>query len=263
MKKAELIEKIENALATREFRTKGDEPFLQFFLEYLRRLKINHDEKYDFYNVSPYLPQITGDAFDVLKNSDEEWVAVFRESYEMETERPVPSLLAVGESDTVDRVLRTQAIGFLLKDIVGNYMEASCDAYLNAQGHVLQQFFDKFAREVYRCGLYEIIQQERGRGMSGVFGKTELRTFVMAGRLMFTFARKIEGGELTVSFLAEDDDPDIYSAGLQSVCAPLIDCLNMIEDVVRHWPKDEAERRDVFLGNSKVTLDVIAAAGSE
>lgn len=73
--------------------------------------------------------------------------------------------------------------------------------------------------------------------MSGKFGETELRTFITAGRIMFTFARRKKGE--SVSFIGEEGDPLCLSAGLQSVQTDFRTALDIIEDVIKHWPQDQ------------------------
>ena len=104
--------------------------------------------------------------------------------------------------------------------------------------------------------------------MSGKFGETELRTFICAGRRMFTFARRIDkskdsyfkkDGELycnedSVSFVGEDHDLRCLSAGIQSIQADFRTCLDMIEDVIKNWPTEIDEQRKVYKANKEVSM---------
>ncbi len=106
--------------------------------------------------------------------------------------------------------------------------------------------------------------------MSGTFGKTDLRTFCTAGRTMFTFARRMPGKsgiylggelvktlpyqELSVSFVAEDNDPTALSAGLQSVHATLPEAMALIEDVIKAWPSEKRAQKKVFADSASVSI---------
>jgi hypothetical protein len=151
-------------------------------------------------------------------------------------------------------------LGFLAKDVMGkDYIEQQIDSYFNAQRHVIQQYFDKFLRTVYRQSLYELIEKSSVNGMSGKFGETTLRVFSTAGRRLFTFARQKAEGEIDLTMIGEDSDPQLYSSGMQSVNANFVECLAMISDVIDYWPTTEENQKLIFTGNKHVTLDVIAA----
>lgn len=257
MKKLELIQKLQQRLLGKT-NMRGDKAFLNFFIDYLQRLEIDHEKRFDFWRIDAHLPQIIADAFEEFRTSAEEWVIVHRRAYEVNTEHHVPDLTNVG--DGIDRALVVQSLQYLFKEALGNdWIAPQLDAYLNAESYVLQKSFDKFLRHVYRKGLYELITHDTKRGMDGQFGKTQLRTFVTAGRIMFTFARPGKKDEISVSFVAEDGDPDGYSAGTQSVFATLSEAIAMIEDVIANWPSDQSEQAAVFNANEAVTIDVIAA----
>lgn len=258
MKKADLILLARNRLAG-EARTKGEKAFLSFFIEYLRRLDIAHDEKYDFYQLDSYLPQIVGDAFEEFRTSEADWVVSYRKKFEREVEHRVPNLTDIGDSDSIHRALEINTLGYLFRDITGcDRVKHQIEAYLNAEMATLQLYVDKFLRLVYRNGLYNLVK-DVGGGMSGRFGEVDLRCFITAGRVMFTFARQVGDSEIDVTFIAEDGDPNAYSAGVQSVCATLPECIAMINEVIDNWPTDGDEQARLFTRNESVTVDVLAA----
>ncbi len=249
---------------------KGQSAFACFLIYYLEQLDIPSDEKYDFWNIEPYLPELMVDAFEQLRTSSDERVVFFRKTYERETGHEVPNITDLGASDILHQGSAVQTIlGFMLKEVTGNtWIESQIDAYCNAQKHVLQQTFDKFLRLVYRQGLGEMISKCTKRGMSGKFIETDLRTYVMAGRIMFTFAKRIDpdkpshykvGDDLlcnehSVSFVGEDGDPLCLSAGLQSVYADFRTALDLIEDVIKSWPQDAKEQKMMFKPDAKVNM---------
>jgi hypothetical protein len=160
-------------------------------------------------------------------------------------------------------------LGFMLREITGqDWVEHQIDTYCNAQKYVLQQTFDKFLRQVYRQGLGEMIDKCNKARMSGKFGETELRTFITAGRIMFTFARRIDKnkdsyykkeGELycnewSVSFVGEDGDPLCLSTGIQSVYANFRTAFDMIEDAIKHWSSDPKEQKKLYKADTKVSI---------
>jgi hypothetical protein len=270
MHKKELITGLRRFISQCEKPWKGQLPFAKFLICYLENLKIPNDEKYDFWDITPHLAGLMVDAFEQLRTGDDEQTAHFRQAYEKDTGHKVPNIIDLGESNILDQGSAIQTtLGFMLREILENdWVEQQIDAYCNAQKYVLQQTFDKFLRQVYRQGLGEIINECTSSGMSGKFGNTELRTFITAGRIMFTFARIIEkdkesyykkDGELycnewSVSFVGESDDPLCLSAGIQSVYCDFRTALDMIEYVIINWPPDAIEQQKHYVADGKVTL---------
>jgi hypothetical protein len=250
MNKEKLIVELSNFLKG-EIRSKGQKSFGKFFIEYLRRLDI---AAY-YEDIMPYLPELIVDAFEQLRVKTDDNTTRFRKAYENETGWSVPNITDLGESNSMDQSSAVQTTGFLFKEITNwDWLENKIDTYCNAQRYVLQQTFDKFLRQVYRNGLFEIISQCQKRGMSGEFGNTVLRTHVSAARIMFTFARKQEEGEVSVSFLAAENDNLALGAGIQSIYADFFTSINMIEDVINYWPTTEKEKNDIYKENEKVSV---------
>lgn len=269
MKKKELIERLKG-LSRKNLGWRGQRPFVNFLIYYLEGLNIPNDEKYDFWHLDPFIPQVMIDAFEQLRLGTDEQTAKFRRSYELEVGHKVPNITDIGASNILDQCNTVQTtLSFMLEDVMGDKgVRYKIDAYCNAQRHVLMQFFDKFLRSVYRQGMYQVIRECNKSGMSGKFGETELRTFLMAGRVMFTFARKIDpkkdnhykdGDEIrcnewSVSFVGEDGDPLGLSAGIQSVHANLHISLNLIEEVIEKWPQSKAKQKKIFKPADKIVF---------
>ncbi len=247
MTKDELIAQIRLRLAG-EARTRGEKAFLGYFVEYLRRLDLKHWERYGFRSLIDYLPQIIGDAFELLRTGNEEWVTSYRREFRIDTEQEVPCLQQVGVTNLIYRSLVVNHLSFLFKELL-NYegIRFDIDAYFNAETRTLQLYFDKFIRDVYRNGLFTIITGQSG-GFKGVFGNTELRCHALAGRVMFTFTRTDGSDEdvANVSFVAEDEDDTGYSAGLQSVNTTLVEGVTMITEVINVWPTNKDEQELMF-----------------
>lgn len=285
MHKKELIQALNKFIETHEIaianygsreysvRWNGQKAFAQFFAWWLGKLDIPSDEKYDFYRIEPYLPQLAVDAFEHLRTGTDEETKRFRDDYETETGHEVPNVIDLGASRVLDQGFAVQTtLGFMLREVTGAevWLEKDIDAYCNAQKYVLQQTFDKFLRLIWRRGMFEIVDKCDKRGMIGKFGETELRTYIMAGRVMFTFARRKKGetgvylgGKLvktlpyqedSVSFVGEDGDRLGLSAGLQSVDTDLRTCVDMIEDVIKRWPSAEKEQRKAHKASANVSI---------
>lgn len=277
MHKRDLINRLHKYVADLEgggkIKWKGQKAFALYLVAYLEALVIPSDERYDWWRIEPYLPQILTDAFEHLRTGTDELATTHRAMYEQETGRPVPNILDLGASDTTDRAMAVQTtLQFMMKDVAGeDGVEYDIDLYCNAQLYVLLQTFDKFVRKVYRNGMYEAVSKCKSRGMAGKFGRTELRSYVMSGRVMFTFARRRRGKtvyygpddkpfltlpyrEDSVSFVAEDSDPLALRAGIRSVHANFRKSLDMIEDVVKYWPGDKRGRKAVFKASESVSL---------
>jgi hypothetical protein len=253
MKKIQVLSRLDTHITRGKIQVKGEVAFAQFFHWWLGKLTIPSDEKYDFYQIEHYLPQLAVDAWEAMRTGTDEVTLLYRQRYEQSTSRSPVNLMELGEN-ILEQVSGITVLRYVLSAIVdGDWIRDKVDAYCHAQSTALQGMFDKFLRLVYGQGLFEIIRDESERGMKGKFGSTELRTFVMAGRTMFTFARpKKKGTEVSISFVAGDDDNLGLEAGIQSVEANLPTAFNMIEDVIARWPKTQEERIAIFKGNSKV-----------
>ena len=270
MHKRELIARLgsfaEPVWTTDMMRWKGQKSFAKYLIYYLTKLEIPSDEKYDFWRIEPYLPQILVDVFEELRTANDPRVVEFRKMYEDETGHEVPNIPDVGETRLLERGSAVQTtLGFMMREIFGGeWLEKEIEAYCNAELYVLQQTFDKFIRLVYRKGLYDFVDKSPKRGMSGKFGETELRTFIMAGRVMFTFARKIDkkrpgifekGGKIysnenDISFVGEDGDSLGYSAGIQSLNTDFLTALDMMNDVIKGWPAEAGKQWKIHKGGN-------------
>ena len=270
MKKHDLMIGLSAYVSDGKAQDRGAEPFALFFAEWLDKLDIPADAKYDFWQIDPHVPQLVVDAFEALRTGQDELAVRCRERYEAATGNEVPNLTEMGASRSLDQALTIQTIGYMLDEIVGRGAAQRLDVYANAQRYALQAAFDRFLRLVYRRGLYDLIRQCEQRGMAGKFGQTDLRTFVVAGRLMFTFARRQAGKtiirgasgeerelpyqEISVSFLAEDDDPVALNAGIQSEDASLAEAMAMIEDVIGRWPSGTKLQAKAFKASQGVGI---------
>jgi len=272
MHKKELISRLQGFIATLEQQqcSRGQWPFANFLIYYLGKLNIPNDEKYDFWHIDHYLPEIMVDAFEQLRTSTDAEIIKYRKEYEMDAQHEVPNIIDIGASDLIIRSLTIQStLGYLLKDVMkDDQIYHRIETYCNAQVHVVQQTFDKFTRLVYRRGLGEIINKCSKKGMSGKFGETQLRTMVMCGRIMFTFAKLIdkskesyykEGEQLfcnewNITFVGEEEDPLLLSAGIQSVCGDFRTCLDLIDEVIKNWPTDETEQKNCYKQDPDVNI---------
>lgn len=269
LKKQDVIDKLD-ALRKKKQGWKGGWAFSTYFATYLESIDTSKSDQYDFTDITHHLPQLALDAFEEMRTSPKQAAVDARRRYEEEIGRPVPNVTTLGASYLLDQTHAIQVhIGFLLKDITGNdYITERVDAYCNAELNLLKQRFDRFLRLVFSRGMFQIINNSTKRGIGGTFGETELRTMVMAGRLMLTFARKIDknlpghyekdgkvfSNEDSFSFLAEDDDPHALGAGIQSIDCNLVTALAMIEDVISGWPKDEKAQLEVFVPNENLSI---------
>ena len=210
------------------------------------------------------------DAFEQLRTSTDKTIVEFRKMYEDETQHGVPNITDLGASNILHQGSAVQTtLGFMLREVTEQaWVEQQIDKYCNAQQMVLMQTFDKFLRLVYRRGMYNQLNATNAGGMSGKFGETDLRTFICAGRIMFTFARLIDkekagryekdgevfSNEDSVTFIAEDEDPLCLSAGIQSVYADFRTSLDMIEDVIKGWPAEPDAQKLVYKVSAGVGL---------
>lgn len=263
MNKNELIKKIRVYIASGLIRSRGENAFLSFFAEFLANLDIPADRKYDHWSIDQYLPEIVVAAHEQFRESENDLAKKWRAEYEKDTGHQIPHLTNIGESPIIHHALEVGSIGNSFEQIIGEnlgkYICRSIEIYCTAQSMLVQQTFDMFARRVYQQGLFEIVRDCKGRGMNGKFGETWLRSYILTGRIMFTFCRTSdEEFESQVSFVGEETDTLLLSAGIQSIDANVHLCVEMINDVINNWPKNHHDREKVFFGNDNVKLDVVA-----
>ncbi len=257
MKKAQLISKLCVFAENDEKKWRGQKPFAQFFAAWLEKLDIPFDAQYDFWDIDSYIPQLVVDAYEDLRTSDTLYIAQYRKEYVDDVERAVPNLTELGKSPVMEQIMTIQITAFLLDKVTGNeYIRQAFSEYANAQNNTLAVCFDKFLRNVYRRGMYDLIQKTKERGMGAQFAHTSIRTFVCAGRVMITFAcpQNPTEQELSVSFVLEEGDPVALSGGLQSVYANLHQSMNMIEDVISGWPSSIVEQKKLFKVDKKINF---------
>ncbi len=143
-------------------------------------------------------------------------------------------------------------LGFLVKDLFegdDRHMQNAVEQYCNAQLHVLQLAFDTFLRLVYRKGMSQLAVECSVGWTHCQFGSTELRVACGIAQVQLIFVRGTKQNseeELCFSFLMEEADALGLSAGVQFVCADLRTCLDMIDDVINHWPGDPDKQAKLF-----------------
>lgn len=243
MKQAELVTALVNFNRDHGVQRRGDirgqADFAKFLARYIKGLSIPADQQYSFWDIDDYIPEIVIAAIRAFESSDQPWIVEFRRVYKEETDIHFTDPTGVSAGNNIQEVLEVEMIKSLFREIMGqrgDYLSHQIDILLNAERHVVMLRFRQFQDRVYNTGgLGAIISGSRSRGMSGSFGETTLRSYILAGRLMITFARKNNAYEQSVSFVCEEDDLIGITGGLQSCFAVLPDALAMIEDVIIHW----------------------------
>lgn len=254
MKKADLVGALSRYADRGMGRMKGQDTIARFLAMYFNELEIPADQKWDFWDIDRYIPQLLLGAFDVFRTSEDEVFRQLRTRYEEELGHPFPDLIDIW-GDGVEQVITIQGLGCMFEDAIGaKWMASAIDALFNAQRHLLEQTFYTFLDRVFRRGLFEVIDTSPRRGMSGTFGETTLRSYVVAGRLMLTFARPGEQMEHSVSFVCGDDDPLGLGGGTQSVYTDLQTALAMINDVTANWPQERSAQQEVFKADENVNI---------
>jgi hypothetical protein len=212
----------------------------EFLADYFDNLVIPADEKYDFWNIDHYLPRMLLDAI---------------EQYRLTRNTSFPDLTTAGPIDVLEQAMALSRLTDIIADVThDDHLASEVEKFFTAEQTLLRQGFQRFVDHVHRKGLFDIIATDNARGMSGEFGKTTLRSYVMAGRLMYTFARARGKSEENVTFICEEEDPLAMSAGIQSCYTSLATALAMFSDVIKGWPTDEQAQRDIYVGNRKVAL---------
>lgn len=248
MKKKDLIEALKKYIAVSDKQWLGQKIFAEFLCYYLEQLSIPADERYDFWKLDTHLPQILVDAFEELRIGECESIINFRKKYEEDTGFQVPEILNINTSgNPLHRVNAIQTmLCFLMRDVTGNdYIVSQIKEYCFAQDNLLQSTFDKFLRLVYRKGMFDLIDKCTVKGMHGTIGTVEILTFSMCGRTQIQFNHVDK--EQYVSFIAEEDDSQAYSAGINSVGTDVHTGCALIEEVIKNWPLDTKLQQQVFV----------------
>ena len=221
---------------------------VDFLVEYLSKIDIPYEREYDFYRVEPYLPVLLLRALTLLRESNEDWVKSYRDRYsKIMNGKKFGDAISVG-SFTYDSCIDLIDFKTILKDAIGSDGMQADYSELYAESLVLSLHFNQFINKIYiQCGMREIIKSCEFKGIGGKFGKTELRTWDGIGRMVFTFARTVNGKDCTVSFIFQSDDEQALGAGIQSCTSDVITALTMIKDVSDNWDPSK------FLVNEDLT----------
>jgi hypothetical protein len=178
------------------------------------------------------------DAFEEFRKDPKH--AVLRSQYREIRGYDIPSLVDIRGSFEYGFVSRD--IARVMGDVTaqmygGDWLKAELEGRFGAQSHAIEEAWRTFVRKCYRTGLYDQIKAESHRGNSGEFGSTTLMTYVMAGRIMFTFNRDDRG----VSFVADESDASGCRSGINYPTdgLPYTKLVEMIEEVVANWDIDK------------------------
>lgn len=255
---AGFVTAIETLIERRDFRSRGDEAFAGLLLAHMKQgLEEGRISDHEFSGIWHHLPTYVREVFDRLRSGQDRDSTYFREMYVRSTLREnIPDLVEIAFGGP-ERAVTIVSLAHLLERITGQkWLKDEIESYFMAQDTVLAQVFDEFCFRVYRNGLTDRIDESKKAGMSGQFGTVSLRTFVTAGRIMFTFARKVEGQdhEDSVSFVGEDGEREGVRAGQQSVYCDLGTACGLIREVMDHWPNDVDDQRKIFKDDDEVSL---------
>jgi hypothetical protein len=101
----------------------------------------------------------------------------------------------------------------------------------------LEALVDKFEKGI-GASLWKQVNECGHSGMSGVFGKTELRTFATAGRIMFSFW----SGKDQITFVG--DESDYTRTGLQSMNCSVDMAKFIVQEVIDNWEASKLQAND-------------------
>ena len=254
MKKAELVSALNDYAERGVEATNGRDDLARFLADYLSELDIPADQKWDFWQIDHHIPQLVLGAFETLRMSEGESSREFSVHY-----GGVMGRATVDPTDIwgggVEQSLFVQNLGYMLKDALGfDWLAKEIDMIFNAERHLLEQLFYKFLSRVFQRGLFRAIDESPKRSMSGTFGETTLRTYILAGRLMFTFARPGERAEQNVSFVCGDDDALGLGSGVQTVYTDMQTAIAMINDVITAWPEERSAQAEMFTADGSISI---------
>lgn len=234
MKKQDLIDRFRTASRSSSLAT--------YLADYFEKLDIPADEKYDFWNIDPYLAKLLLEPIEAY--------------YAIHGGESMPSITMLGPVNAIRQTQAQLEVRYLLEEVTGSAeFAASCMTLFTAEQSLMKQEFQRFVNQVHRKGLFDVISACKNPGMSGEFGKTTLRSYVLAGRLMYTFVRSSgDDYEESITFVCSDDDPNAMDAGLQTCYASLDGALAMFRNVITHWPATVEEQTKVYLSDPSIRL---------
>jgi hypothetical protein len=195
--KTKFVAAIRKFLATGETTTPGDREYRpsRGELELVHAIAdyfVAHDEIVDKESGLNWLCDLGRhlvDAFVEFRTHEKH--TALREIYRSQTEgNEIPDLLDIRGGYTFGNVTRdlTRLMPMIAGRCGGEWLERDLESTFQAQSVVIDHAWRRFVRECYRP-IAPRIKAESHRGNSGLFGRTTLRSYVMAGRIMFTFAR--------------------------------------------------------------------------
>lgn len=252
MKKHGFISSLDSLIASGQLTMRGQQPLAAHYINYFRKTDIAADRKYDFWDMEAYLPQLMLDGFMDLLNSEDRVTAHIREQLEEQTSLVLGDPSRIGAIPATDQVLWVQSIDGILRG--AGVHEVTCskvEMLFMAEVRMVELAFRRFVQDVFSSGLFELINGGITSGMSGTFQDqgdtpTTLRTFMTAGRIMFTFACGVGSHEESITFVGTEDDPLLLGAGLQSVQTDLVTALKMFDTVSTCWPADSEAQAGCF-----------------
>lgn len=158
----------------------------------------------------------------------------------------VPDLVNVHVGG-LTRMLTASKMAYLCAVMAGEpWVRDDLDGLFEAQQRTIDQAWRRFVRVGYR-ELMPRIKSEDHRGNKGIFGMTELLTYEMAGRVMFTFQCKgdLSGlGSGSVTYVADASDMYGGRSGSNATSTPFMTCIEMINEVCDLWSLDKMARAD-------------------
>ena len=253
IKKRQLVSALRLHAQSGDTIMKGQKTIADFLAFYFESLDIPADEKFEFWDIDRYIPQLILGAFDELLMSDDETIVGFRNRYIAETGHAVVSLTNI-EGNGLDQSLLVETLKDIFLKVGDQWVVNDIDTVFNAERHILRLAFYRFLNSVFSKGLFEVIDSSKKRGMSGKFGETNLRSFVAAGRMMLTFSRQYGADEHSISYVLPDDDPHGLGAGVQSLYTDLRVAIEMIDDVIENWPSEEKHQKKAFKADKNVSI---------
>lgn len=110
--------------------------------------------------------------------------------------------------------------------------------------------FAVFLVNVAGAGLWDRIRESSQKGMSGIFGSVELRTYCIIGRIMLTFAEE----PCWITYIADESAVD--RIGLQAALSSADTAVRLMQTVIDLWPGTVEAQRLVFRDNDNISIGI-------
>jgi hypothetical protein len=206
-------------------------------------------DDFDATGIDLFLPKLAAEAMLIFKDSSDPIVETLRTKYLNHVRMyQVPDVLDIQADDY--RLLLCNRVARLLAEVTNiKDISTAVEQYLLAQDNTLSQLLLRFNMSVWQTGLWNFVRTKPANtGHIGTFGKTTLGLYINGPTVHLTFVRLQENNSEghSVCFTANITDKVGTQTDLSTIQVTLGTAMDMISDVIQHWPDSREEQSRLF-----------------